>query len=273
MSKSLKSLINKEDNVKIKTTKKVQSKKDKNQSIESDTIDSTEIKLNELIYPCKDEILYTKVVLYPYQINNDLYINLKKNLIDKIENKCTKDGFIVKIYKIIEYSNGIIEPENFTGIVVFNVKYLANVCIALKDTLIIAKITQYIPNANFILAEFNNIIKIIFTKNKRDINTKLFTIGNDKNLMYIPNQTLLQLNDYIKIQLKTIKFYQNDNCIKCMGYLEDLATLEEINNYTLKENNINNEIKQEKTTIYYNEYDEIEENNIDKSTLNNIMNI
>lgn len=278
MSKSLSSLINKDGgDIKVKLSRKTQTKKieKKKDSTDSDTIESTEInvRLNELIYPCKDEILYTKVALYPHQMNNDLYINLKKNLIEKLENRCSKDGYIVKIYKILEYSNGIIDPENFTGVAIFNVKYLAKICLALKDTTIIAKITQYIPNANFVLAEFGNIIKIIFTKSKRDYNIKLFTVGNDKNIMYIPNQTILKVNDFIKIQLKTIKFFQGDNSIKCMGYLEDIATIEEINKYTFNDISSVNEIKTEKTTVFFNEYNEIEENNIDKSELNNTMNI
>lgn len=278
MSKSLNSLINKDGgDIKVKLSRKAQPKKveKKKDSTESDTIESTEInvKLNELIYPCKDEILYTKVALYPYQMNNDLYINLKKNLIEKLENKCSKDGYIVKIYKILEYENGIIDPENFTGVAVFNVKYLAKICLALKETTIIAKITQYIPNANFVLAEFGNIIKIIFTKSKRDYNIKMFSVGNDKNIMYLPNQTILKVNDFVKIQLKTIKFFQGDNCIKCMGYLEDVATIEEINEFSFNDVSTIKEVKSEKTTVFFNEYNEVEENNIDKSELNNTMNI
>ena len=41
---------------------------------------------------------------------------------------------------------------------------MAKICVALKETTIIGKITEYIPNANFALAEFGNIIKIIFVK-------------------------------------------------------------------------------------------------------------
>lgn len=278
MSKSLSSLINKDgDEIKVKLSKKVSSKKieKKHNSTDSDTIESTEIniRLNELIYPCKDEILYTKVALYPHQMNNDLYINLKKNLIEKLENKCSKDGYIIKIYKILEYNNGIIDPENFTGVAIYNIKYLAKICLALKDTTIIAKITQYIPNANFVLAEFGNIIKIIFTKSKRDYNVKLFSVENDKNIMYKPNQTILKVNDFIKIQLKTIKFFQGDNSIKCMGYLEDIATVDEIDKYSFNDVSVLKETKTEKSTVFFNEYNEIEEKNIDKSELNNTMNI
>ncbi|MFM7980531.1 MAG: hypothetical protein ACKPKO_14560, partial [Candidatus Fonsibacter sp.] len=111
-------------------------------------------------------------------------------------------------YEIVEYSNGIIDPEILTSVAIFNVKYLTKICLALEYTTITAKITQYIPNAYFVLAEFGNIIKIIFTKSKRDYTIKLFTVGNDKNIMYIPNQTILKVNDFIKIHLKLLSFFK-----------------------------------------------------------------
>ena len=250
----------KQESSKIKSVSR-RSKKEKD-TTESDSIESTEyntnnIKLNELIYPCKDETLYTKVILNPHQMNNDLYINLKKNLIDKIEGKCIKEGYIIKVYKILEYTNGIIDPENFTGSAIYNVKYLAKICVALKDTTIIANITQYIPNANFALVEFGNIIKIIFTKNKKDLNTNLFSISNDKNIIHLPTQNKLKINDHVKIQLKTIKFYQHDNCIKCMGYLDDIASKEDIEQFAYKnEIAIKDIISDTFETIYYNDDNE-----------------
>jgi hypothetical protein len=45
---------------------------------ESSDVAITNIKLNELIYPCKDEILNIMVILQPHQMNNNIYINLKK---------------------------------------------------------------------------------------------------------------------------------------------------------------------------------------------------
>ena len=54
-------------------------------------------------------------------------------------------------------------------------------------------------------------------------------------------------------QIKTIRFYQNDNIINCIGYLIDLATDDEIKKYAYHEEN--NIIKNEKynTDILINE--------------------
>ncbi len=264
-SKSLKSII-RTSKIKTKNTSATES-----ESSESIEYNSGSIKLNELIYPCKDKILYTKIILNPNQMNNDIYLNLKKNLIEKLEGKCIGEGFIIKIYKIIEYTNGIIDAENFTGAAVYNIKYLAKICVALKETTIIGKITEYLPNANFALAEFGNIMKIIFTKNERDLNTQVFTIGSDKSIIHIKSQKKLQINDYVKLQLKTIRYYHNDVNIKCMAYLDNFATIEEIETYAYKDENIKEQQTDNTTMIYYNEDNEILETNIIPES--NIMSI
>ena len=269
-SKSLKSII-RPSKTKSKN-KQIASPTSETESPNSVEYNSNSIRLNELIYPCRDKILYTKVILNPNQMNNDIYINLKKNLIEKLEGKCISEGYIIKIYKIMEYTNGIIDAENFTGAAVYDIKYLAKICVALKETTIIGKITEYLPNANFALAEFGNIMKIIFTKNERDLNTQVFTIGSDKSIIHIKSQKKLQINDYVKLQLKTIRYYQNDIYIKCMAYLDNFATIEEINEYAYKDDNIKEQIIDNKAMIYYNEDNEVQEINTNKET-DNIMSI
>lgn len=276
-TKSLNSIIKRSSVVKDedsnKTSKGKSSKKVKSQQLtESATSDSPEyisqnpINLNEVVYPCKDEILYTRVILKPHQMNDELYLSLKKNLVEKVEGKCTKDGFIIKVYKIIEYKNGVIEPENFTGSAVYDVMYLAKICSILKETIIVAKITSYVPNAGFALSDFGSIVKIIFTKNERDINSKVFSIGNDKNILHIPTQRKIGINDYVKIQIKSIKFSPNDVVIKCMGYLDNIATPEEIEKYSYKDEFSKNQKQSDQiTSVYFNEDNEIEEKNIEES--------
>jgi len=262
---SLKSIMRANTKTKTKKDTKVDSKSDSD-TIESSDYNSNNIKLNDLINPCIDKILYTKIILHPNQMNNDLYMNLKKNLIDKLENKCISDGYVIKIYKIIDYTNGIIEAENLTGAAIFNVKYLARICVALKETTIIGKITEYIPNANFALAEFGNIMKIIFTKNERDLNTRVFTINSDKSITHIQSQRKLQVGDFVRLQLKTIRYHHNDIFIKCMAYLEEYPTKEEIENFAYNESNLEEQIISKELTIYYNEDNEVNETNIEQST-------
>lgn len=233
---------------------------------ETSDIAITNIKLNELIYPCKDEILNIMVILQPHQMNNNIYINLKKNLITKIENKCIKEGYVIKVYKLLEYVDGCIKPENFTGAAVYRIKYLAKVCYALRETIIVAKIKSFI--SNFAMAEFGPIIKIIFTKAERDINTKKMIIENDRSITHIATKKKLNIDDYVKIQIKSIKFYQNDSLINCMGYLDDIASPDEIEKYAYNEEQTNTRelLHSEQTTIYFNEDIDFNDNISDHQT-------
>ena len=56
------------------------------------------------------------------------------------ENKCNKYGYVIKIFKIIEYDNGVIEPENFMAFAIYNVKYSARLCKPIENTKIICEI-------------------------------------------------------------------------------------------------------------------------------------
>lgn len=250
---------------KVKAKPKKQIKKIEKDTTESESYNNIEINDNELINPCKDEILFTKITLRPDQMNNDLYINLKKNLIDKVEGKCISYGYIIKVYKILDYSNGIIEPENFTGSAIYDIKYLAKICVALKNSIIIAKITSYNQNLNFAVASFGNIKKIIFNKHERDLNINIFSINNDKSIVHLPTQKILKINDFIKVQIKSFKLLQNDVNINCLGYLYDIPTQEEINLYAYSDDfNINKE-ENNFSSINFNDENEIEEKNIAES--------
>ncbi len=66
--------------------------------------------MNKLSSPYIDTELYSRILIRPQQINNDIYINLKNNLKKKVEKKCNKYGFITKIYKILDFSE-----VNFRG--------------------------------------------------------------------------------------------------------------------------------------------------------------
>lgn len=278
MSKSLKSIIKtsktKTSRIKNNNHSKLEKKEDttESDSIEDHTI--TEIKLSEVVYPCiDDDNLQTKVLLYPYQMNNDLYINLKKNLKDKIEGKCAENCYIIKVYKIIDYPNGIIEPENFTGSAVYNVRYMAKKCVIVKGIHIIAKITSYQPNAKFAIAQFGPIANIVIQKNERDINAKNFSINNDRNLVHWKTNRKLAIDDFIKVQIRAVKFYKDDTVINCIGYLDNLATPDEIERYSYKpEQKSNDEINTIKVnpSISYNEDIEIEDKNIDAAKITQI---
>ena len=86
--------------------------------------------------------LTTSLSLEPNLLNNNLYNNLKDKLQNKLLDKCLELGYITKIYNISSYSNGLLVPEDFSGNVLFNIKYNARLCYPIKNTNIVAKISN-----------------------------------------------------------------------------------------------------------------------------------
>jgi len=181
--------------------------------------------IDELINPFIIKELTTKIELYPYQMNSELYLNLKKNLKKKLEVKCNKYGYVNKIIRINEYSDGYIDPENFSGNGVYNIKYIANICVPLVNTKIIACIENF--NKHLILTKngpINAIIKVA------EINNNIFTIKS--NGIFIENQNKnLEIGDYIKIIIKGQKFSPGDNKIGVIATIDNIATSEEVNEF------------------------------------------
>ncbi len=71
----------------------------------------------------------SSISLEPHQMNNNIYKNLKSNLIKRHEGKCYKDyGFISKIYEIVSYSNGYITPENPKAAARFSIVFTCKLC-------------------------------------------------------------------------------------------------------------------------------------------------
>jgi DNA-directed RNA polymerase subunit E'/Rpb7 len=102
-------------------------------------------------------------------MNNDIYYNLKYNIEKKVQGKCNEFGYVIKVLKIEDYSDGEIEAENFTGSAVYKIRYLASLCVPVEKTQIIMKI-ENINNA--ILLASHGPISCVVTPDK--VNTQLF---------------------------------------------------------------------------------------------------
>ena len=179
---------------------------------------------NELKSPYFNFELFTNVLIEPSQLNNNLYINLKENLKKKVENRCIKYGYICNIYKINGYNDGVSEPESFTGDVKYAVKYTARLCNPIENTSIICKI----DNINKILIKAVNGPVIMIIK-KNDINTEVFKIDNKGEIKH--KGKVLEVNDYIIVNIIAKKLNYNDTRICSIGYLDRIPTQEEIDKY------------------------------------------
>lgn len=170
--------------------------------------------------------LTTSVSIDPVQMDNEIYIYLKRNLEAKILNKCYKEyGFVVDIFKILDYSDAVIPAENYTASARFGIKFSCKLCRPISNTQIIAKINR----ANRMLITANNgPISIIITNSRK--NDEIFFFDNAGNLRYKKDNEsfIIKSNDFVKVKLLTANFKDKDEKINAIGFLEDMATDKEV---------------------------------------------
>ena len=180
----------------------------------------------EITSPYFDTELYSRILIHPQQINNDIYINLKNNLKKKVEKKCNKYGFITKVYKIVDYSDGEIIPENFDSSHVFNIKFSCRVCLPVINNLIICKVD--LLNKALIKASNGPIVCIVGINY---INENNFELNNKGDIVSLNKNKILSTNDYIVVKIRGTNFFPGDERILILGGLEDIASDNEIKDY------------------------------------------
>jgi len=202
--------------------------------------------MDKITSPYIDTEQYSRIALNSYQMDTDILINIKFNLIKKVENKCNKNGYIVKVYKILENKNGIIHPENFNATAIFDIKYSCKLCMPIESTTIICQIRNI--NKVLMVAENGPILAIILSNN---INMENFKYNSTSTgLINIKTKKELLVSDYIKINIISKTFNFGDNQIKIMAYLEDVATESEVS--TFFNQNISENEEEDNYTENYN---------------------
>ena len=182
--------------------------------------------MTKLVSPDIDTELFAKVKLYPHQMNNNIYINLKNNLKKSIEKKCIKYGYIKKIYKINDYSSGIICPENLDSAGIFKIKYSCKLCRPNENTMIICRID--LINKVLVKAKNGPIICIIKIS---QINKENFSLNNNGDIVYNNDNKIIKSGDYIKVNIVAKNFFAGDERIVILAELVDLATDKEVNDF------------------------------------------
>ena len=180
--------------------------------------------MSKIVSPFKNIKQYTKISLEPFHMNSDIRNNMKITLKKKVEKKCNKNGFIDEVHKILEFSDGILIPENLNSAAIYNIVYHCRICIPIENTTIIAYIKLI---SNDLIVAINGPLFIFIPKNYID-----------NNIWDIPEGFLnkkgnkkLQVGDYVKIQVMDKRINQGDSQIKIMGKLSDFATEEEVEKY------------------------------------------
>lgn len=173
--------------------------------------------------------LTTSVLLHPYQMDNKIYLHLKKNLEKKLLGRCfSKYGYVVKIIKILNYKDGIIEAENTEASALFDLEFSCKICAPLRNTTIICQVDKV---NKLLVTATNGPILVVITNDR--INSETFFKDKNNNIRYKKENTseVLQSNDFIKVTLQTIQFYDGDEKIKAIGFIEEMASEEEMKNF------------------------------------------
>lgn len=170
-----------------------------------------------------DTCLICPVMLFPNQMDNKIYLHIKDNLSNKLVGRCYKNyGFIKKIYKIDEISDGIIEPEDPTCSSKFVVKFSCRLCMPIRNKEIILKIDTM---SKTVMGAINGPIQAIITPDK--INMEKFFIDNNRNIRIRGTSDILLPETYIRVLVLNSKFGDYEKSICVFGFLQDIANEQE----------------------------------------------
>jgi len=182
------------------------------------------IIMSTIVSPYKNIKQHTKISLEPYHMNSDIRNNMKNILKKKIEKKCNKNGFIDEVYKILEYSDGIMVAENLNGAAIYNISYHCRICIPIENTFIIGNIKMVNPD---LIVAVNGPLFIFIPKSYVD--TNIWDIPD--NFMHKKVNKKLAIGNFVKIQIVDKRINQGDSQIKIMGKLFDFVSEEEVEKY------------------------------------------
>ena len=180
--------------------------------------------MSKIVSPYKNIKQHTRISLEPYHMNSDIRNNMKIVLKKKVEKKCNKNGYIDEVYKIIEFSDGIMIPDNLNGSAIYNIAYHCRLCIPIENSIIIAYIK--LISTDLIVA-INGPLFIFIPKSSVDNNIWDIPEG----YVHKKNAKKLAVGNYVKIQILDKRINQGDAQIKIMGKLLDFSSEEETEKY------------------------------------------
>ncbi len=183
------------------------------------------IDIMKPISPYKNIAQYTRIMLEPYQINSDIKNQLKINLKKKVEKKCNKNGFVDEVYKILSYGDGIMQPENLSGNVLYNIEYHCRLCLPIENSVIIGQVK--VINIELVVVINGPIITFI---SRDKIDNTIWDISDNFKNKNKENRTL-KIDDYVLVQIVNKRINSGDTQIKTTAKLLDFATNEQIKEY------------------------------------------
>lgn len=178
----------------------------------------------KLVSPYRNIKQYTRISIEPYHMNSDIKNNMKIVLKKKVEKRCNHNGFVDEVYKILEYSDGRMPPENLNAAAIYDITYHCKICMPIENTILIGMVR--VINQELVVA-ING--PIMFFLPKEHVDNNVWDIPD--GYMNKNSKKKLSTGDYVKIQIIEKRINMNDSQIKSIGKLLDLATMEEVEKY------------------------------------------
>mgnify|MGYP003345860040 CR=1 FL=1 len=185
-----------------------------------------------IINPYINTYLNTTVRIMPSQMDNNIKKHIKNNLEKEHINKCFLDyGYISKILEIVPNTDAEIVAEDPLSCALFQVKFLCELCRPLLNSTVICRTQGVTPP---IILLVNGPLDIII-KTSQNINKNVFIFNQKLNTWTIKKDSGEQ-NKYIvvkegmlmKVKIINKKIINKSERILCIGYLENIASEEEI---------------------------------------------
>jgi DNA-directed RNA polymerase subunit E'/Rpb7 len=186
-------------------------------------MESTNLK-TKLVSPYRNIKQYSRISIEPYHMNSDIKNNMKNVLKNKVEKKCNKFGYVDEVYRILEYSDGMMPTENLNGSAIYNIMYHCKLCIPVENTILIGEVK--LINME-VVAAING--PIMFFLPKEHVDATVWEIPD--GYMNKNTNKKLMVGDYVKIQVLNKRINMNDNNIRALGKLLDFATPDEVEKY------------------------------------------
>ena len=197
---------------------------EKNEQIDPEQKIKNSFQSTLLHSPYIETSLRCPIMLNPTQMDNKLELYLKANLNNYTKGRCFLNyGYVVKINKIEETSDGRIEEEDSSCSAKFIVKFSCRLCLPAKNREIICKIDRM---NKALISGINGPIKAIITPDK--INKENFFTDTDRNIRIKSSSALLEPEMYIRVLILQSTFSHYDTNIIAISFLQNIATEQEI---------------------------------------------
>lgn len=184
-----------------------------------------------MIGPYYTTLINTETCVPPNQLNSNILVNIKQNLIRKHKGRCFNSyGCIMDIYSVSDkIGDGMTRPEDNSGSAYYNVEFKAKICNPMNNELLVARVKSV--NKHIICAVNGPIVIMIMNDS---INTEKFRYNNSKEALFPLNKDKKELNNpidvgtYIMVRVRNKCMAKGDNKIVSLGTLEDLANHEQV---------------------------------------------